>query len=204
MKKSFYAVFMLAFVCVLSFSEISALASYSKGASALANAYVRANPVFAYYYGSLESYVADNREHFVENGDAIKCAEKLASALLNQSIQSYDPNALRQQQEVNARLGAIGISPGSPQITASQALFTMARQFDRFVRVLPPAANGNYQPLRTPSNQEEQLEMFVGQLLTMMLQDPDVSMIFRQMEPDIKQLAELQYQQIVNMAKTLE
>jgi len=174
------------------------------GASALGNAFVRANPIYALYYGSLESYVANSKEHFVAGGDSIQCAQSLSHALMNKSIQSYDPNALRRKQELNGQLRAMGIAPGPNQPTASQQLYFTALQLNRLARVLPPAANGNYQPLRTPTNQIEQMQMLSAQILTAYLQDPMIKAAFQRIEPKVRELAELEYQIMVNMANSLD
>ena len=88
------------------------------GANALANAYVRGNPMYAIYFGDLRSYIIDNREHFVSNGDSIRCARVMAGVLTNAAVQTYDPDALRSRDELNARLGSMGISPAWQKSTA--------------------------------------------------------------------------------------
>jgi len=173
------------------------------GAVALGNAFIRSNAIYAYYFGTLESYVARERVHFVQGGDSIRCAKALSQALLKGAIRNYDPNALRRKEELNARLGAMGISPGPAQPSASQQLYTMALQLDRLARVLPPAAAGDYEPLRRPTTELEQMQMFSAQMLSILLQDPMIADIFRQMEPMIRDVANLDYQILVGMALNL-
>jgi len=203
MKKLLFSLFTMIVLCFLVSSLVVAEECCRTGADALANAYVRANPIYAYFFGRLETYVSDNREHFVDGGDSIRCAKALSEALMKGSIQNYDPDALRRKQELDARLGAIGITPGPPQATAAQQLFAMALQLDRLVYALPPAANGNFQPLRTPRNQLEQQQMFAAQLFEMLLQDPTVAAVFRDLEPMIREAANLEYQILINMANNL-
>jgi len=179
------------------------------GASALANAYVRLNPIYAYMYGDLESYVASNQIHFVSGGDSIRCAQALSRALMSEAIQSFDPNAardaIRRKQELDTKLGLLGIQPGyTPSApTISQYLYGLALQFDRLARVLPPAANGDYAPLYTPTNQIEQLQIFAQQMLVLLLQDPMVADAFRQQRPFIEEAANSEFQMIIAMARSL-
>jgi hypothetical protein len=173
------------------------------GASALGNAYVRLNPIYAYFYGNLESYVESNREHFVAGGDSIRCAQAMSQALITGAIQSYDPDELREKQELDARLGALGIAPGPYQATASQQLYAMGLQVARLARVLPSASNGNYQPLYTATNQLEEQQIFAAQMLVMLLQDPTMAEVFTQLEPLIREAANSEYQLLVGMALSL-
>lgn len=187
------------FVSTTAFAEKGC----STGASALGNVFVRANPIYAYYFGSLESYVKSNREHFVTGGDSILCAQALSSALLKKSISSYDPNALRRKQELDARLGGMGISPGAAQQSPSQQLYAAGLQLQRLARVLPPAANGNYNPLYTPTNELEQLQMLATQMFSIYMQDPWMASLIKDVEPLIKESAELEYKNIILMANSL-
>ena len=170
-----------------------------EGASALGNAYVRTNPLYTYYYGTLERYVEQNRAKFTQDAPAIRCSRALARALMNGAITSYDPQALRRQQELNAKLGSMGISPGQQQMTASGQLMLMSQSFARLARVLPPAANGNFGPLRTPTTQFEQLQMFAAQMYAaMMTRD-----VLEHVRPDVTQAAEAEYDFIVGLARSL-
>ena len=173
------------------------------GGVALANAYVRVNPINAYYFGSLESYVSENRQHFQRGGDAIRCAMALARAFLDSAIQVHDPNDLRRQRELNAEMGAMGIDPGPPQATPSQQLYAISTQLSRLARVLPPAADGNYQPLYTPTNELEQMQLFAGQMFQMFMQDPSMAAIMAQIEPIAREGAQLEYRIISQAAAQL-
>ena len=184
--------------------EILAAGGCRTGASALGNAFVRVNPIYAYFYGSLESYVEENREHFVAGGDSILCARVLSQALMSGAIKSYDHDDFRRQRELDAKMSAMGLSPGPYQPTASQRLYTMALQLNRLIRVLPPAANGNYKPLYTPTTELEQMQIFGEQMMATLLQDPSVAETFQQLEPMIKESANLEYQILVNMANNLD
>ena len=170
------------------------------GASALANAYVRANPIYALFFGDLESFVAENSAQFAEGSNTVRCARAMSQALKSGAINSYDPNALRQQQKLNADLGSIGISPGSPMPNASAMLYAMSQQMKWLSNVLPPAAAGNYGPLRTPATQEQ---AFAAQMFPILLQDPTVRQAFLQQEPLIRQSAESEYQQVMAIAQGL-
>ena len=47
------------------------------GAATMAEAYVRASPVYSVLFTDLRSFIAENREHFVAGGDAVRCADAL-------------------------------------------------------------------------------------------------------------------------------
>jgi hypothetical protein len=162
------------------------------GAQALADVFVRANPIYAYYFGSLESYVVNNQAHFQSGGDSVRCAEALSQAFLGQAIGMYDPNDLRRRGELNARMGAMGVSPGPQQPTLSQQLLGLSMQLSRLARVLPSAAAGNYQPLYTPTNEFEQMPLFAAQMLQMMVQDPSMASVMAQIEPIARESANLE------------
>lgn len=205
MKNKLFSLLGIFLLYLFASSEAIAENGCRTGASALGNAFIRANPVHAYYYGSLESYVANNREHFIADADSIRCAKTLSQALVAGAINSYDPNDLRRKQELDVQLQTLGIVPGPAQPTASQQLYVIALQLDRLARVLPAAAIGNYQPLRTPINEIEQMQMFAAQILVMLMQqDPMVNETFRQMEPIIREGAELEYNILVKMAESLD
>ncbi len=170
------------------------------GAGALANAYVRANPIYAMFFGDLESFVAENSAHFAAGSNAVRCARAMSKALMSGAIGSYDPTALRRQQELNAKLGAMGISPGSPMPSASAMLYAMSRQMAWLAEVLPAAAVGNFGPLRTPATEEQ---AFAARMFPFLLQDPTVRQVFLQQEPLIRQSAEAEFQQVVAIAQSL-
>ena len=167
------------------------------GASALGNAYVRANPLYALYYGSLESYVASNSRHFVAGADAVRCAGALSQALMAGTIQAHDPARLPRQRDIDARLETGG--PGTAQHSSTTRVHMMSRHFARLARVLPPAALGNYGPLRTPVTELEQMQMFAGEILQSMM-DPAA---FESNRPQIEALAALEYTIITDLALAL-
>ena len=169
------------------------------GGDALANAFVRANPISAHYFGTLESYVSANPGHFQYGGDAIRCAMALSQAFLSSATQVYDPDDLRRRQELDAEMGAMGISPGQQQATPSQQLYGISMQLSRLARVLPPAAGGNYQPLYTPTNELEQMQIFAAQMFQLLMQDPTMASVMTQIEPLAVEAAQLEYQ-IINQA----
>jgi len=166
------------------------------GGTALADVYVLANPIYSHFIGELEPYVANNREHFATNGDAVRCAAALSRAFLGSAVQLYDPNDLRRQQELNAQLGAMGISPGPQESTPSSQLYGAAMRLARLARVLPAAAEGNYEPFWTPINELEQMQILAEQVLRMFLRDPGMAEIMAQVEPIVRQLASLEHQAI--------
>lgn len=168
------------------------------GGSALANAYVRVHPLYARIFGDLASYVASNREHFVEDGDAIRCARLMSQALLNSAFQAYDPNELQRRNELNARIGAMGISPGPQSASPSAMFYEMAGQMSRLATALPRAAQGG--PLQGHLTQEQ---AFAIQLLEMLLQGPDMRGIMDQIEPLLRELGNADYRLVLSIVQNL-
>ena len=173
------------------------------GGQALADVFVRANPIYASFIGSLESYVSNNRAHFRVEGDSVRCAAALSQAFLGQAMGMYDPNDLRRRSEVNTRLGAMGISPGPQHPTASQQLYGLSMQLSRLARVLPSAAIGDYEPLYTPANELEQMQMYAAQVLKTMLQDPSMAYLVAEIEPIAREGANLEKHIISQAAASL-
>jgi len=171
------------------------------GANALADAYVLLNPIYSHIFGDLESYVAENREHFREGGDAIRCATALSSAVLGASLQLYDPSDRVRRDELNAQLGAMGISPGQQESTSSTELYGVSMRLSRLARSLPAAANGDYEPLWTPTNELEQLQIAAEQMLRVLL--PQMADVMAQIEPQIRELAALEHRSIREAAERL-
>jgi hypothetical protein len=166
--------------------------------------------MYAYIYGDLESYIESNEEHFRAGGDSVRCARALSQALMKGALQSHDPKAAREaiqrKQALDTQLGLLGIAPGAGlgQPTVSDQLFGMSLQLARLARVLPPAANGDVQPLYTPTNEFEQLQLFATQLMKMLLQDPMVAQAFRQVKPMIEEAANAEFKLLVGMARSLD
>lgn len=198
-----FAAIVIASGIVLAAACAQAQNGCQTGADAMANAYVRSNGIYALYFGDLESYVAENRAHFAENGDAIRCAWAMSAALLRGAVQSYDPNALRRQQELNAQLGAMGISPGAAQPNASMMFYEMGQQIAWLADVLPAASRGNYGPLHTPVTETQRMKAFATQMLQSLLQDPVMRQTFAQMEPLIREAAQMEYKQLMVIAAGL-
>lgn len=89
------------------------------GAVAAADAFVLSNPIYAYFFGELEPYINSNAEHFRAGGDAVRCLGALSGVFLRQAAQMYDPTEQSRRDEINARLGQMGISPGQPHASLS-------------------------------------------------------------------------------------
>lgn len=171
------------------------------GATALADAYVLANPMYSYFLGELEPYVAGNSEHFAANGDAIRCAAALSRAFLGSTIQLYDPSDRERQDEANARLGAMGIAPGQQEATPSSQLLSASMELSRLARVLPAVAVGDYGPLRTPTNEIEQMRQLAGQVFQMLLAgDPEMAAMI---QPLIRELASIEHRALLRAAERL-
>lgn len=187
----------------LVFANIARAEGCRTGAVAIANAYVRMSPIIAYYFGSIEDYVRQNRSHFVTGGDAVVCAARMAQALAQGAIQSYDPQFQQRRDELNAELGAMGISPGQQYASPSQQIYAMARQLDKLAYALPYAADGNYGPLWTPRDQLEEMQIFAMQMFRTLLQDPEIRSALAYAEPRIRELSNIEYQIILDIASRL-
>lgn len=174
------------------------------GADALANAYVRLSPINALYFGNIEDYVRQNRRQFVHGGDAIVCAQHLSRALTQGAFQNYDPNYYRDREELNARLGSMGISPGPAQASPAAQMMFMGQKMNKLARTLPYGAEGNFAPLWQPETELEQMQLFSIQMFGFLMQDPSIRSVMAQMEPQIKELANMEYRMIIGMANSLQ
>lgn len=193
-------------LCVCCYTGSPAFAADNgcrTGAPFLADVYVLANPMYALFFGSLESYVTTHKGHFSVDGDATRCAAALSKALMVGAIQAYDPQERIRRDELNARLGAMGVSPGPQESSASSQLFGMSMTFSRLARVLPPAAQGNFGPLNTPTNELEQQILVAGQMLQFLLQDPEMRAVLSTTEPLIREIAVMDHQFVVRAAASL-
>jgi len=76
----------------------------------------------------------------------------------------------------------------------------MDRQMNKLADALPYAANGNYEPLWTPRDQMEQMQIFAMQMFRSLMQDPGVRSGLSFAEPQIRELANIEYQMILGIA----
>jgi hypothetical protein len=174
------------------------------GGAALADAYVLANPVYSLFFGSLKSYLAaNNKEHFRQLGDSVRCATALSRAFLGSAVELYNPNELRRQQELKIRLREMGVLTGKDQPTEAGQLYAISVQLSRIVRVLPAATDGNYEPLRAQINELEQWQMFARQTLLLMIEDRSFWPVLAQAWPLIRDTADLEYQFIRQAAERM-
>ena len=171
------------------------------GGDALARAHALSSPLAVALTGGIDDYVSANRSHFTASGDAVLCARALSQALATAAIGNFDPNYLREQQELNARLGAMGVSPGSPQASASSQLFSLARDLEWFAQVMPMAANGNWQPfLQTGTWERQQINQVTQMYISMLPLMPEMAPILQEVT---SQMIELQRQQLVMFIRQL-
>ena len=189
--------------CTFGAGEVAAEPGCRTGGVAAANAYVLFNPIYAMYFGDFESYISKNGEHFRANSDAVRCLAALSSAFLSASIQLYDPADMQRKQYIDAQLGSMGISPGPQQPNAATTLFGMGMQLSRLARGLPAAANGDYGPLNTPTNELEQMQQVAMVMLRQLMQDPTVRSTFAALEPLIREGAQLEHKMITQAAERL-
>ena len=173
------------------------------GAEALANAYLRFNPIFAHYFGDLESYVSQNRSHFVSDGDAVVCASRAAQAWAQGAFNNFDPGDRARRDRINAELGTMGISPGESYSSPAADLYFAARQMDKMAYALPYAANGNYQPMYQPRNEIEQMQILAMQLFAQLIRDPSIAYTFEQLRPLMVELGNIEYRMVLGSISSL-
>jgi hypothetical protein len=202
------AVGLLLVVLVVSW-QLYAQTGCQTGAPALADAYIRLNPMYAYFFGDLESYVEENAEHFGVNGDAVRCAKALSQALQNEALQSFNPNEVREtmdrKQALDAQLGLMGINPDpSPaEPTLSSTLYDLSMRMSRLARILPLTADGDLDSLQNPANELERMQIVAEQILKNMFGDPTLQFVFNQMEPKIKQSAIAEWSMVKKLGYAL-
>lgn len=190
-------------VWLLGIGQAVATSGCRAGGVAAANAYVHMNPIYAQIYGSLEDYVQQNGALFTQGSDAVRCLAALSRAALSAASQVYDPADIQKRNEMNARLGAMGINPGPARPSASGNFYTMSLQLARLARTLPAAANGDFRPYYTPTNDIESAQILAARLLPQMMQDPMLRSVFVQQAPLIKRAAQTEFEMILHAARRL-
>ena len=172
------------------------------GGTAIAEAYLRSNPLYA-APGEFEAYVRNNRQHFAENSDAIRCAQALARFFMGEAARLYDPSERGRRDQLNAQLGLLGLSPEPQQSTASSETYYASMRLTWLARGLPGAALGDYTDLNTPANEYEELLLLALRTLRTLLQDPEMRQILQQVAPSLHELAGLERQSIQRAAAAL-
>lgn len=175
--------------CLFSTSSLADPACKTGGIH-IADAFVRANAVYALYIGDLNSYLASNRAHFAANGDAVRCAAALSRGFMSAALQLYDPIEVKQRELIDAKMRANGWNPGPQAPTASNIAFSTSMSLSRLARVLPAAAQGDYGPWNTPTNEIENMQLTAERMLPMLLQIPMVVEILKQLQPLMLEAAE--------------
>ena len=193
----------LPLVLSLLFPGSAYAAGCQTGADALANAYVRFNPIFAYYFGSVESYVSQNRAHFLAGGDSVVCAERLSQRWAQGAFQGFDPQDRHRRDRISAELGTMGISPGQSYSSPAADMYAASQLMGKFAYALPYAANGNYAPLYQPRNEIEQMQLFAMQMFQAMMRDPSLVSILEQIRPQAIELGNIEYRMIIHSAQGL-
>lgn len=187
----------LPLLAFLSFPNPGFAAGCQTGAEALANVYLRFNPIFAHYFGDLESYVNQNRTHFVSGGDSVVCAKRAARAWAQGAFRNFDPQDKVRRDRLNAELGAMGISPGKSYSSPAADMYFAAQQMDKLAHALPYAANGDFGPMYQPRNEIEQMQIFAMQLFGELIRNPSVAHTFEIVRPQIIELGNIEYRMVV-------
>lgn len=191
----------LQIVLSLFFPSQALAAGCQTGVEALANVYLRFNPIFAYYFGSMESYINQNRAHFATGGDSIVCARRLSQAWSQGAFKNYDPQDRVRRDRISTELGTLGISPGQSTSSPATNLYFASLQMAKFADTLPYAANGNYGPLYQPRNEVEQMQLFAMQMFPVLLQDPSMVAVLEQIRPQAIELGNIEYRLIVDSSR---
>ena len=158
-----------------------------QSARAIARAYMLSSPFSS---GNILGYITQNREHFVQGGNAIRCARALGSQLVTAGINAYDPKAYEK---------AMGVGPAefAPKVAESinsgaTDLMLMGQELHWLAQVLPPAIRGNYVPYNTTGTPTRQQIRQVLPIFNVLCQtDPAMCQMVRgimqQFEPIIEE-----------------
>jgi len=195
----------VSFVLIAFSTSAPAEPACRNGGAYIANAFTRANPLYAMYYGDLPSYLRANQAHFGEGSDAVRCAAALSRAFMSDSIRLYDPADAQRKQLLDARMAQLGIGskPGSQQPSMSSILFMMSISMGRMARNLPAAAQGDFGPWFTPMNDFESMQIMAERLLRQFLQDPSFRSIFAPYEQLFREAAEFDHYFVLQATQRL-
>lgn len=138
MKNNILAIFGITLIGICASPTAIAENGCRTGGKVLANAVIRSYAEYAFFYGDLKSYISNNKGHFILQGDSIKCAKSLASALMNQAVIHYDKAALQRKRELDSQLGKF--TSGTP----SQLFQATSQQINNLIPVFTKIASGGY------------------------------------------------------------
>lgn len=139
----------------------------------------------------------------------IRCATALSNAFANTAFAVFDPKEAQEQQamrdHLNMELGKVGLSPdqGPVEPTLSTQYMNVSAKLARMARALPAAAEGDLEPLATPANDFDGMQIWAEGMLRNLLQNPDVAWAYRQQAGLIRQSAEMEHQIILQAARKL-
>jgi hypothetical protein len=161
-------------LCVFSVQSLAEPSCKGDGGMHAANAFVAANPLYSMYFDfDLRSYLAKNRGQFRQGGNAVRCMAALSKGFMSAAYHLYDPQDAQMKQQVDLQMGSIGFGPGAQQPTASSGMLGVSMQLGRLARVSPAAADGDYGPMNTPTNEIEQMQL-VAESILRQLMPPDM------------------------------
>lgn len=162
----------------------------------VARAYVLSIPLF-FKENDLIPLMADSKDYFLEDGKAIRCMQTLGTALTQSGMADLEQN---REYSATERFGGSmpeGLEHLPGQVDASiqsygNDMFTMGQELLWLSQVLPPAAEGDYEPYKTTATATRQL---MAQILPIyqMLYQMDSSMyqmmqnMMQQMQPILEQ-----------------
>jgi hypothetical protein len=179
------------------------------GGAAIANAFVLSNPMYSLFLRDFESYLEENSEHFQRGGDAIRCARALSKVFANTAFSVVDPaeeqSRRAMQDHLNTELGTLGIPNDGSMTQPSPALeyLQVSMQLARLARGLPAATEGDFEPYNTPANEMEQMRIWAENTYHVLLQDPQVASIFRQLKEPLVEIAKSERQMIFTAAQRI-
>ncbi len=176
----------------------------STGGSALADAYVVADPIYATFFGDeTGAFVARNRQHFLAQGDSVRCARALANAFAQKAAQVYDPELQAIRNQKRRELEGQGIPIGSGLPDASGGYVLISYELARLVEGLPPAAAGDFERLGQAQNEFEAEKWSRARGLAKMMQLPPFWPTLRAFRPGVEQARELDREMIRDAAAAL-
>lgn len=173
------------------------------GGQTAVTAYLTSNPFYASLVGDFDRFVSANRGLLVEGSPAVRCLAALSTALLRSSLQLYDPGERARLDELNARMGAMGIQPQRSEGSAADQAYAMSRRMARLARSLPAAANGDWQPWTTPASELESMEIMAEQLLSGVFSSAEMREVMQQITPMLREVLFIEFMMLSKQATDL-
>lgn len=163
-----------------------------QAARVLGRAYYLAMPLLE--PSELANYVQQNRDYFVENGPAIRCASELGNKLIYQAVSSYSPSDYDRAYERSLEMGAtmeMADSVANSIRSGNLELFAMGQELLWLAKVLPHAAEGDWTPFNTTGTDARiTTRNYLNIVNSMGMMDPETLQIMKESMTQFQTLAE--------------